>query len=41
MNNQKIYTNKQLKHLILDLYKSNNINLDDELHKHPKHDIVL
>ena len=33
MNNDKQYTNKQLKHLILDLYKSNNINIDDELHK--------
>jgi len=33
MNNEKQYTNKQLKLLILDLYKSHNINIDDELNK--------
>ncbi len=33
MNNEKQFTNKQLKHLILDLYKSHSINIDDELNK--------
>ena len=33
MNNFKQYTNKQLKLLILDLYKSHNITIDDELNK--------
>ena len=33
MNNNKQFTNKQLKHLILDLYKSHNINIDEELNK--------
>jgi hypothetical protein len=29
----KEFTNKQLKHLILDLYKSHNINIDEDLNK--------
>ena len=33
MNNLKIYSNKQLKLLILDLYKSHNITIDNELNK--------
>jgi hypothetical protein len=33
MNNQKQYSNKQLKLLILDLYKSHNITIDEELNK--------
>ena len=33
MNNEKQYTNKQLKLIILDLYKSHNITVDEELNK--------
>jgi hypothetical protein len=31
--NKKEFTNKQLKLIIFDLYKSHNINLDEELNK--------